>query len=197
MYFVTKFVVKDVEEILIPPLPETSYICNNEIVQYECKGDIIYRDADYITITPQDVLSSFSLSYILEKKTKGRKLQRWKNYVNKYNIQLDNDDTWLLLRNNAILTLYVDGISVNDIDGEVVMKEYRIVGTGKNFDEEIKEVENVKPNLVVVSQKDIWYLITAYKIAYITPELRKALSKYVGVSRIECKEIKDNICYVS
>jgi len=61
-------------------------------------------------------------------------------------------------------------------------------------------LKELKPDLITVSQRDIWYLLTAYKVIHITPELKKALSKLVGVKRIECDKIEYEetiICYVS
>ncbi|BFH73708.1 hypothetical protein SJAV_16520 [Sulfurisphaera javensis] len=194
-----KLKTRNVEELLVPPLPEYSYICNGEIRQTECKGSLIFRDPDYILITPQDVLQSFSFQSIINKKLRGRKLERWKNYIVKYNLEIENKDMRVLLENSALLTVYVDGISVCEINGEVVMKEYRVVGSTKNFDEELKSLKNLNPSLILINQRDPWYMLTAYRVLYITPELRKELSQLVGLSRIECDKIEYNettICYI-
>lgn len=195
-----KLIAKRVEEILVPPLPEYSYICGGEIKQSQCKGSIIFRDPDFILITSQEILESFSIRAIINNKLKGRKLQRWVGYIKKYDIELEGQDTRVLLEDNALLTIYVDGISVCDIDGEIVTKEYRIVGSDKNLDGNLKSLKGLKPDLILVTKRDFWTMLTAYKVIYITPDLRKALSKLVGLSRMECNSIEyDNttICYIS
>jgi len=197
---VVKLIARKVEEVIVPPLPEYSYICEGEIREAQCKGGMIFRDPDFILITPLDALQSFSLYSIINYKLRGRKLKRWENYLRKYNIELEGIDTRVLLKNNALLTIYVDGLTVCEVDGEVVIKEYRIAGTDKNVDEGLNALKELNPDLITVSQRDIWYLLTAYKVAHITPELKKALSKLVGVKRIECDKIvydETTICYVS
>ena len=195
-----KLIARKVEEIIVPPLPEYSYVCDGEIREAQCKGSMIFRDPDFILITPLDALQSFSLNSIISYKLRGRKLKRWEGYLKKYNIELEGTDTRVLLKNNALLTIYVDGLTVCEVDGEVVIKEYRIVGTDKNVDEGLNALKELKPDLITVSQRDIWYLLTAYKVVYITPELKRELSKFVGVKRIECDRIEyeeTTICYVS
>lgn len=195
-----RLITKRVEELLVPPLPEYSYICDGEIKQSECKGSMIFRDPDYMLITPQDILESFSFYSILNRKLRGRKLKRWENYVSKYQIGIENLDTRIVLRENALLTIYVDGVTVCEVDGETVIKEYRVVGTNKNFEEELGSLKSIKPTLLIVNQRDPWFMLTAYRVLYITPELRKELSRLVGTSRIECDKIEneDNItiCYI-
>lgn len=188
------------EEVIIPPLPEYSYVCDGEIRQIECKGAMIFRDPDYILINPQDILQSFSFRAILDKKLRGRKLERWENYVSKYNIELEDVDTRVILENNALLTVYVDGLSVCDVNGETVIKEYRVIGTNKNYEDMLASLKNLNPHLIIVNQRDLWYVITAYRVLYITPELKKALTQLIGLTRLECNKIENNktlICYIS
>ena len=195
-----KLITRKIEEIVVPPLPEYSYICEGELKQTQCKGSMIFRDPDFILITSLDVLQSFSLHSIIDNKLRGRKLNRWETYLKKYNIELEGQDTRILLENNGLLTIYVDGLTVCEVDGEVVMKEYRIVGSGKNVEEELNSLKELKPNLITVSQRDFWYMLTAYRVTYITPDLRKALNKFVGISRIDCDKIEyegTTICYIS
>jgi len=43
-------------------------------------------------------------------------------------------------------------------------------------------------------------MLTAYRVTYITPDLKKELSKFVGISKIDCDKIEHEgttICYVS
>lgn len=127
-------------------------------------------------------------------------MDRWETYLKKYNIELEGQDTRVLLENNALLTIYVDGLTVCEVDGEVVTKEYRIVGSSKNVEEELNSLKELKPNLIIVSQRDFWYMLTAYRVTYITPDLKKELSKFVGISKIDCNKIEHEgttICYVS
>ena len=195
-----KLITRKIEEIVVPPLPEYSYICEGELRQTQCKGSMIFRDPDFILITPQDILQSFSLHSVIDNKLRGRKLDRWETYLKKYNIELEGQDTRVLLENNALLTIYVDGLTVCEVNGEVVTKEYRIVGSSKNVEEELNSLKELKPSLIIVSQRDFWYMLTAYRVTYITPDLKKELSKLVGISKIDCDKIEHEgttICYVS
>ena len=184
-----KLKTRRVEEIVIPPLPEYSYVCNGEIVSTTCKGTMIFRDPDFITLQPQDALTSFSINSLLSLKTRGRKYKRWSHYVSRYSISLDGKDFEFLLSLNGLLTIYVDGLDVCGVSGDVVYKEYRVVTTKKDFDEKLGKVIELKPHLVIVEERDLWIAINGYKVLYIEDELRKELSKLVGVSRLECKEV--------
>ncbi|BCU68959.1 hypothetical protein [Stygiolobus caldivivus] len=184
-----KLKTKRVEEIIVPPLPEYSYICNGEIVTTECKGSMIFRDPDFITIQSQDVLSSFSISSIISMKTRGRKRERWNHYLIKYPLHLERDDTSFILSSNGFLTVYVDGIDICGISGDVVYKEYRVIASKKDFEDKLNEALKLRPNLVITEARELWSFVTAFRVLYIEQNLRKELEKILGVTRIECNEI--------
>jgi hypothetical protein len=189
-----KLKTKRVEEIIVPPLPEYSYVCNGEIVSTECKGSTIFRDPDFITIQPQDVLYSFSLSSIVSLKARGRKFRRWSHYLNSYHIQLEGADTSFLLSSNGFITIYVDGLDFCGISGDVVYKEYKVITTKKDYDQKLEEMLRVKPHLAITELRELWISITGYKVIYIDSTIRKELERVVGVTRIECNRIEERGC---
>ena len=184
-----KIRAKRVEELILPPLPEYTYICNSEMSQMRCKGSMIFRDPDYITIFPSDILTAFSLSGIISSKLRGRKYERWKGYIKKYGLELQSEDTRFLLSADSFLTIYVDGLDIDGTSGEAVIKEYKLISTDRIQEERVNETLKLKPHLVIVDKSGLWNSIYAYRVILIEERLRNALKQFIGVkTMLDCKE---------
>jgi hypothetical protein len=192
--------VEKPEEVLVPPLPEFSYVCDNEITEAKCKGVCIFRDPDFLSFTSSEVVSTMSLQGIVRSKTRGRKLERWSNYLEKYKVALDGQEFSLSLKLNLVITVYVDGYEVNGVSGDAVVKEYRLVSTKKREDS-LVDLLSLKPTLVTLRRhSDYWDLITAYKVTYVDKGVLKELQKLLGVKRMECQTLEVlqgvKVCYL-
>ena len=186
-----KIRAKRVEELILPPLPEYTYICNGEMNRTVCSGNMIFRDPDYITIFPSDVLTAFSLSSIISLKLRGRKYERWKGYIKKYGLELQSEDTRFLLSTDSFLTIYVDGLDIDGTSGEVVIKEYKLISTEKIQEERVNVTMNLKPHLLVIDKSGFWKSIYAYKIVFMDEKLRNPLKQFIGVKTLlDCKETR-------
>lgn len=185
-----KLKITNLEDLFIPLLPEYSYLCNGVITEAKCKGLEIYRDQDFITLTVNDVLSSMSLQGLIRMKSRGRKRERWLKYVSKYKLELESKEFASILKLGTLLTIYVDGYEIDGVEGDVVVKEFRISGTGTNTDHILKSLLEISPRLIISQNKhNIWYMITAYKVPYVDPQLRKVEKMILGADRLECKEL--------
>ncbi len=192
--------VEKPEEVLVPPLPEFSYVCGNELTETKCNGVCIFRDPDFLTFTSSEAVSTMSLQGIVRYKTRGRKQERWSNYLEKYKIALDGQEFSLSLKLNLVITIYVDGYEVNGVSGDAVVKEYRLVST-KRREESLGELLSLKPTLVTLKRhSDYWNLITAYKVSYVDKGLLKELQKLTGIKRAECNPLEVvqgvKVCYL-
>ncbi len=189
-----KLKVKTLEDLFIPPLKEFSYLCDGILSEVKCKGIEIYRDEDFISFNINDVLSSLSLQSLVRMKTRGRKRDRWLNYINKYKIELEPKEFSLILKLGALFTVYVDGYEIDGTQGDVVIKEFRVTGTGSNVEHIIKVLKEMTPRLIVHEIKqNIWYMITAYKVPYIDNQLKKLDKLFLNSDRLECKELNEDL----
>lgn len=166
-----------------------SYICDKEITDTKCYSHSIYRDTDYITVTPSDVIYSMSLNLLIRNKTRGRKRDRWLSYLYRYRLTLDPSEFSAIIKTGALLTIYVDGIDVDEKSGDVVIKNFRITGSG-SYENLLNKLLEANPRLVTINKKDYWFLIDAYKIDYLDLNLKKTVEEFIGYKRMECKEIK-------
>ena len=183
-------IVESPEDVIIPPLQELTFICKNIMTETKCQGPSIFRDPDVLSAMPSDIISLMSIHSLVKYKARGRKLERWENYINKYKINISREEFSLILKLDALLTLYVDGYDFNGVSGDAVIKEFRLAKTMVN-DELITELSKIKPKLIVIRNKpNYWNLISAYKVEYIDKNLAKAFSKLNGVRRIECNDIR-------
>jgi hypothetical protein len=184
-------VVESPEDVIIPPLQELTFICKDMMTETKCQGPSIFRDPDVISAMPSDIISSMSINSLIKYKSRGRKLERWEDYINKYKINISGEEFSIILKLDPILTLYVDGYDFEGVSGDAVIKEFRLAKTSVN-DELIIELSKIKPNLIVIRNKlNYWNLISAYKVEYIDKNLIKAFSKLIGIKRIECNSIKN------
>lgn len=183
--------IESPEDVIIPPLQELTFVCKDIISETKCQGPSIFRDPDILSAMPSDVISVMSIRSLVKYKARGRKLERWENYINKYKINISGEEFSLILKLDALLTLYVDGYDFEGVSGDAVIKEFRLAKTTVN-DELINELIKIKPNLIVIRNKlNYWNLISAYKVEYIDKSLAKAFSKLNGIKRLECSNIKN------
>jgi len=158
----------------------------------KCKGMEIYRDPDFIAFTVNDILSSMSLQGLIKMKTRGRKRERWLRYISKYKLELEPKEFSTVLRLGALLTIYVDGYEIEGNQGDVVVKEFRVSGTGSNTDHIRKMLLELSPRLIVIQNKNnIWYVVTGYKVAFVDSQLKKIEKSFVNSDRMECSEIQE------
>ncbi|MCH4815924.1 MAG: hypothetical protein QXY87_12120 [Saccharolobus sp.] len=184
--------ITSIEDLFIPPLQEYSYLCNGIITDMKCKGMEIYRDSDFIAFTVNDILSSMSLQGLIKMKTRGRKRERWLRYISKYKMELEPKEFSTVLRLGALLTIYVDGYEIEGNQGDVVVKEFRVSGTGSNTDHIRKMLLELSPRLIVIQNKNnIWYVVTGYKVAFVDSQLKKIEKSFVNSDRMECSEIQE------
>lgn len=177
------------EDLFIPPLGEISYPCNGEITDTKCSSHSIFRDMDYITATPSDIIYSISLHSLIKNKTRGRKRDRWLTYISKYKLSLEPLEFSVIIRSGSLLTIYVDGIDIDEKYGDVIIKNFRVAGSG-NYESSFNKLLELSPRLVVINKKDYWFTIDAYKIDYLDANLKKAAEEFIGYKRMECKEIR-------
>ncbi|WP_338604144.1 hypothetical protein V6M85_05780 [Sulfolobus tengchongensis] len=187
-----KLKIINIEDLFIPPLQEYSYLCNGTITDTKCKGLEIYRDADFINFTINDILSSMSLQGLIKMKSRGRKRERWLRYITKYKMELEPKEFSTILRLGALLTIYVDGYEIEGNQGDVVVKEFRVSGTGSNTDHIRRMMFEIAPRLIIIQNKNnIWYMVTAYKVAYIDPQLKKIENLFINSYRLDCQELEE------
>ncbi len=188
--FIVYIIVQSPEDVIIPPLQELTFICKDIITETKCQGPTIFRDPDILSANPSDIISLMSIHSIVRYKVRGRKLERWENYINKYKINITAEEFSIILKLDALLTLYVDGYDFEGVSGDAVIKEFRLAKTTIN-DELIGELSMIKPNLIVIRNKlNYWNLISVYKVEYIDKSLAKEFSKLKGVKRLECNSIR-------
>lgn len=187
------------EDLVIPPLEEFSYICNGEVTKVKC-NNTIYRDEDKIIATPYDIIYSISLENLVRNKTRGRKYNRWSYYVNKYKLTIEPIEFSTIIRTGAIITIFVDGLDINGISGDVVIKEFKISGS-RDCEKIVDKLQDVNPRLIVVKKESFVFTISAYKVVYIDKNLQNIMKEFIGYKRMECEKlvIKDytKICYIS
>ncbi|BBG25466.1 hypothetical protein [Sulfuracidifex tepidarius] len=184
--------VGEPEDMLIPPLQEYTYICGDMITENKCSGSMIFRDADYITVNMNDLVSSMSLQGAIRSKLRGRKLDRWLSYLSKYKIEVSPKEFSSVLKLGSVITLYVDGIDVDGVSGDSVIKEIRVVGTGYNFEKIVDGLLELSPRLITVQvRQGVWYMITSYTCLYIDQALKKKLQSFVNLKRLSCKKIEE------
>jgi len=188
------------EDLLIPPLPELSYICDGRLTESRCSGISIFRDQDFITATASDMVMNMSVAGLVRTKLRGRKRERWNSYLAKYKIEIEPREFTSILKTGSILTIYVDGIDLDEISGNVVVKEFRVTGVG-NSNGVVERLSELEPRLIVVETRgNLWFLVTAYKPVHIDVHLRKAIEKTLHVVRMECDELlrigNGRICYL-
>ncbi len=193
--------VDEPEDVLIPPLQEYTYICGDMISENKCSGSLIFRDADYITVSMNDLVSSMSLQGAIRSKLRGRKLDRWLSYLSKYKIEVSPKEFSSVLKLGSVITLYVDGMDVDGVSGDSVIKEIRVVGTGYNFEKIVDGLSELSPRLITVQiRQNVWYMITSYTCLYIDQALRKKLQSFVNLRRLCCKKIEKRegmrICFM-
>lgn len=190
--------VEKPEDLFIPPLGELTYLCNGEVTDTRCSSHTIFRDMDFITATPSDIIYAMSLHALIRSKTRGRKRDRWLSYIAKYKISLEPYEFSTIIKSGAFLTIYVDGIDIDEIYGDIVIKNFRVTGTG-NFENSLERLLEINPRLVIINKKDFWFIIDAYKVDYLDVNLRKVAEEFTGYKRMECKEIKtvrnSRICF--
>ncbi|ARM76082.1 hypothetical protein [Acidianus manzaensis] len=186
------------EDLFLPPLGEITYLCNGEVTDTKCSSTSIYRDVDYISITPSDVIYSITLSSIIKNKTRGRKRERWLSYLNKYKLILDPIEFSAIIKSGSLLTIYVDGIDIDERYGDIIIKDFRIAGSG-NYENSLNKIMETNPRLITINKKGYWFLIDAYKVDYLDLNLKRIAEDYIGYKRMECKEIRflkeSRICY--
>ncbi|AWR97435.1 hypothetical protein DFR86_07645 [Acidianus sulfidivorans JP7] len=185
------------EDLFLPPLGEISYLCNGEVTDTKCSSSV-YRDIDFISATPTDIVYSITLAGIIRSKTRGRKRDRWMYYLNKYNLSITPTEFSVIIKSGSLLTIYVDGMDIDDTYGDIVIKNFRIANNG-NYEKSLNELMEINPRLITVNRKGYWYLIDAYRVDYMDQNLKKIAEKYIGYKRMECKDIKyikeSRICY--
>ncbi|QKQ99188.1 hypothetical protein GWK48_01165 [Metallosphaera tengchongensis] len=181
--------IESPEDVVFPPLPELSYVCSGKISESKCSGQTIFRDQDFITATPSDLISSMSISGLVRSRLRGRKRERWLNYITKYNIEIEPREFSAVLKTGSLVTIYSDGLDFEEVSGNIVFKEFRVSGMGNTYNVLDKLLE-IDPRLVIVEIRgNLWYLVSAYKLISMDLHIRKALEKLSNVSRIECDEI--------
>ncbi|AWS00164.1 hypothetical protein [Metallosphaera hakonensis] len=177
------------EDVLFPPLPELSFICSGKLTDAKCSGPSIFRDQDFIMATASDLISSMSISGLIRSRLRGRKRERWLNYMTKYGIEIEPREFTAVLKTGSLVTIYADGLEFEDVAGNTVFKEFRVTGMGNTYNV-LDKMAEIEPRLIVVETRgNLWYLISAFKIIALDQGIRKALEKLIGVSRLECDEI--------
>ncbi|ABP95655.1 MULTISPECIES: hypothetical protein [Metallosphaera] len=177
------------EDVLFPPLPELSYVCSGRITDSKCSGPSIFRDQDFITATASDLIASMSISGLIRTRLRGRKRERWLNYMAKYGIEIEPREFTAVLKTGSLVTIYADGLDFEDVAGNTVFKEFRVTGMGNMYNV-IEKLAEIEPRLMIAETRgNLWFLVSAFKIIGMDQGIRKVLEKLVNVTKTECDEI--------
>ncbi|NON62368.1 hypothetical protein [Acidianus sp. RZ1] len=190
------------EDVIIPPLSEFTFVCDKELSNSKCSERFIFRDMDLVSFSYSDVIYNMSLLSIVRSKTFGRKRARWLSYIKKYKISILPEEFSTIIRTNGLVTIYVDGYELDEVNGEAIIKEIKLVNTGRIQENSIEALTSIKPRLIVISNlSNYWTSITAYKVTYIEQKLKGELSSLSSFKRMDCEKIElkqdTRICYTS